>query len=540
MILPASVPLADARVNAELTSKLDDQWRPVIDADIDGTESRAWRIDQATPHLQRHHGTRRVARSIFLGSAPTIRAANRGVEVDHVRLASVFPGENPGFVADALYRLSDQAPFLYVDRNRYWFDLQENVNRTARDEAERLLAGGKEDVHLEIVRRLHRKGDEGEFRGVHVAPRSGEDVQDSDDVRLVVLAPDAPHIAKAEASPALQQSQLILDSRGASPREYRNMLLFAAADQRRLEDLERSAADFLAWHGIVDRVDEMNLDAHQRKQAETKLGQSDEAIDLRIAETYVWSLVPRQDDPVGQTVMEAVRVNGSGSIAQRTSRKLVNDGALQVQFPAVMLRNRLDHVLSRMWEHGDVSVKDLWDVFAKYVYLPRLRDVDVLRAAIAEGPAMTSWQSEGFAVALGVDERAGKYLGLTAGSHPGEVGTSSRVVKPEFALGQLETELDDEGRGEEAPLPGGEPLTLKVVNRFRGDVIVDPDRPNKAFSTITQEIVEHFTALVDTDVTIRIHIEVLRAEGFPDDVIRTVTENARTLRFDEGSGFEEV
>jgi hypothetical protein len=141
---------------------------------------------------------------------------------------------------------------------------------------------------------------------------------------------------------------------------------------------------------------------------------------------------------------------------------------------------------------------------------------------------------------LGVDEPAGKYLGLTAGSHPGEVGTSSRVVKPEFALGQLETELDDEGRGEEAPPPGGEPLTPKVVNRFRGDVIVDPDRPNKAFSTITQEIVEHFTALVDADVTIRIHIEALRAEGFSDDVIRTVTENARTLRFDEGSGFEEV
>lgn len=539
LILPASVPLSDARVNSELTSKLDDHWRPVIDADIDGPESRAWRIDQQTPHLQRHHATRRVARSIFLGSAPTIRAANRGVEADHIRLASIFPGEPTGFVADALHRLSDQAPYLYVDRNRYWFDLQENVNRTARDEAERLLSGAKEDIYVEVNRRLYKKGDVGEFRGVHVAPKTGDDVQDIDEARLVILGPDSPHIAKAEASPALQLATQILDQRGSSPREYRNMLLFVAADQRRLEDLERSAADYLAWQGIVARDDELNLDTHQRKQAATKLAQADEAIDLRIAETYVWGLVPRLDDPVGQTSMDLVRINGSGSIAQRASRRFVNDGALQTQFPAVMLRNKLDNVLGRMWEDGHVSVNELWEAFAKYIYLPRLRDRTVLKRTIAEGPALTSWQSEGFGVAIDVDGKTGSYLGLAAGSHPGEMGPSAVIVKPEFALGQIETTVEPGDGGDEG---GGGP-TFEVesaVTRFSGSVKIDPERPNKAFSTITQEVLEHLTGLVDTDVSVELRVEALRSEGFPDDVIRTVTENARTLKFEEGSGFEEA
>jgi hypothetical protein len=205
-----------------------------------------------------------------------------------------------------------------------------------------------------------------------------------------------------------------------------------------------------------------------------------------------------------------------------------------------MLRNKLDNELEPMWAKGDVTVKDLWEAFAKYVYLPRLRDIDVLRSSIAQGPAMISWENEGFAVAIGVDEREGKYLGLTAGSHPGEVAPLSRVVKPEFALGQLEIETQREpdgetGLGDSGGLPGLRPPTW-----FRGRVTVDPDRPNKAFTTITQEVLDHLVGLVNTEVVVTVHVVANRVEGFPDNVIRTVTENARTLKFEEGSGFDEV
>jgi hypothetical protein len=193
-----------------------------------------------------------------------------------------------------------------------------------------------------------------------------------------------------------------------------------------------------------------------------------------------------------------------------------------------------------MWEDGHVAIGDLWEAFAKYIYLPRLRDRGVLRRAIAEGPAMISWQTEGFAVAVDIDEKAGSYLGLTAGSHPGEIGPNVRLVKPEFALGQLETEEDDEGGGSSEREGDLDPQREKPVTRFTGTVGVDPDRPNKEFATITQEVLEHLTALVGTDVKVELRIAALREEGFPEGVIRTVTENARTLKFNEGSGFEEA
>ena len=190
--------------------------------------------------------------------------------MERIRLGSVFAGERPGFIADALTRLAGQAPYLYVDRNRYWFYLQQNVNRTARDEAEQLLSGDKHEVHAEIIRRLRAERVDGDFRRVHVAPSTSDEVADDAMARLVVLGPDLPHISKADESPALGAAQEILNNRGTAPRQYRNMLVFAACDQRSLEGLEQSAADYLAWSSICDRVEELNLDAHQTTSAKTR------------------------------------------------------------------------------------------------------------------------------------------------------------------------------------------------------------------------------------------------------------------------------
>lgn len=552
LILPCSIPLDDPLVNSELTSKLDDHWRPVIDADVDGPTSRPAQIDRDVPNLGRVHATRRVARTIFLGAAPTLRSANRGLEVERVRLGSCFPNDAVALFGDALNRLSDQAPHLYVDRSRYWFDLQENVNRTARDDADRLLAGAKDEVHTEIVDRLRAEKGTGDFRRVHAAPRGSEDVVDDNMARLVILGPESPHIAKAEESPARQAARNLLDHRGSVPRQYRNMLVFAAADQRRLEDLERSVAEYLAWTGVLARGDEINLDTHQRKQAQTMARRANEAIELRIAETYQWVLVPRQPDPVGEVEIDEVHLDAQGSVAQRTSRKLASEGNLATQFPPVMLRLKLDNELASRWADGHVMASTLWDDFAKYVYLPRLRDQDVLMATIEGGSASTTWQADGFAVAVGVDAATGRYLGLVAGSYPKSLTPTALLVRPEFAIGQQEAEEEERGRdgdsrdvdGPSKPDPddngGGTDTTeRKPPVVFRGSVRLDTDRPVKAFGDISKEVLDHLASQVGVDLDVRIEVVAKKPDGFPDNTVRTVTENARTLKFDDASGFSE-
>ena len=66
-------------------------------------------------------------------------------------LGTAIPGDVPGNFHAALTQLADRATYFYSGSGKYWYDLQANITRTAKDQAERLH---KEDVWAEIVRRL--------------------------------------------------------------------------------------------------------------------------------------------------------------------------------------------------------------------------------------------------------------------------------------------------------------------------------------------------------------------------------------------------
>ena len=70
LIMPATVPVDDPRVQFELTRYLPDNWVPVIERDVDGTGSRPLRLDGDVPNLGKYGACRRVARSIFMGVRP--------------------------------------------------------------------------------------------------------------------------------------------------------------------------------------------------------------------------------------------------------------------------------------------------------------------------------------------------------------------------------------------------------------------------------------------------------------------------------------
>lgn len=222
----------------------------------------------------------------------------------------------------------------------------------------------------------------------------------------------------------------------------------------------------------------------------------------------------------------------------------------------MMLRLKLDAELASRWADGHVSAATLWEDFAKYVYLPRLRDQEVVLTTIQSGPASTTWQTDGFAVAAGFDQATGRYLALVAGSHPGTLAPTTLVVRPDLASRQRDTEAeqstDDPGRGESSTSDGpgsGDPggtgdggsgdAQPAPVTTFRGTVRLDGVRPVKHFGDIHKEVLDHFAAQVGTDVEVTIEIVAKKTEGFTNSTIRVVSENARTLRFDEGTGFSE-
>lgn len=550
MILPAHIPMDDQQVQAELTRYLDDNWLPVIDKDVDGPTSLPLTLDRDHPNLGRYSACRRVARTIYMGSAPTLRAANRGIEERRIKLGCVQPGEHPITFGDALRRLSDQATYLYGDGSRYWISTQPNVNRTAQERAEQLLRDEPHTLCQEIIRRLKADRNRGEFSAVHVAPDSTADIPDDPTlgVRLVILHPQYSHSRGSQDSPGRVWAEQALQRRGSGLRYYRNMLLFLAPDKTRLESLERNTAQYLAWKGILEDKDLLNLDAFQTDQADTKLHQSEAAVEAALRETYQWLLIPAQPDPQGSLEWKECRLQGQDSPILQASRKAVHEGDLVTAYSAITLR--LDTLDRFLWREADhIDLKRLWECLAQYLYLPRLKDPSVLLRAVEDGVASTAWE-DSFAYAEAFDESKGKYLGLqVAAIVKPSIGSNSLLVKPEVARRQLEALQVPSPKApcifpdSTPPLPGpGEedsPVTNQgnqvsqpaLPRRFYGRVEMDPLRVNRDVATLADEVIRHLTNLPGATVKITLEIDAEIPEGLPESVRRTVAENCRTLKF---------
>ena len=228
-----------------------------------------------------------------------------------------------------------------------------------------------------------------------------------------------------------------------------------------------------------------------------------------------------------------------------------NDELLIATFAGTRLRMELDRV--PLWRGKHVEVRQLLDDFARYLYLPRLRDPSVLLDAIRTGLGLMTWEQDSFAYADSFDEGAGRYRAL----HHGPLTDSDPglVVHPEVARKQLDAEAavqpptDDDSYGDPAEttpdrevhdvetgeLPGFE--APAKARRYHGSVSLDPTRVGRDASKVADEVIAHLAGLTGADVRLTLEIEADIPDGAPEQVVRVVTENSKTLKF-EDTGFE--
>ena len=498
-----------------------------------------------------------MARTIYLGSAPTTTAAHRGLEDRRVKLGCVLPGESPAIFGDALRRLAGAATYLYQDGPRYWYSTQPTVTKLAEDRAEQLKRD-PDKVVLELDRRLRADlRHAGDFSRIHPMPQSGQDVPDDLDARLVVMRVDHPY-SKEPGCAAEVAARAILESRGNTPRIYRNTLVFLAADKTRLQDLDEATRKYLAWESILAEKDDrhLNLTPQQVKQAETQLAAADGTVTARIPEVYQWLLVPVQKSPqAGSIELHAIRLaSGHDALAVRVSKKLKNDELLLSGFAGTLLRMELDRV--PLWRGNHVAVKQLAEDFARYPYLPRLKDSAVLVGAIRDGVALLTWQEESFAFADSFDETTGRYRGLRGGQLVplADADSPGLLVKGDVARAQLDADRGKvptrEATGTHRTGDGGAATTTQGTTeadqskrvetppkRFHGTVTLDATRVGRDASRVAEEVIAHLTGLVGASVAVTLEIEAQIPSGASDHIVRTVTENCQTLKF-TNHGFE--
>lgn len=558
LIMPSLIPIDDQRVQFELTRYLSDNWVPVIEKDVDGPNALPLRIDGELPNLGKFAACRRVARTIYMGSAPTSSVANRGIEDRRVKLGCVIPGESPAVFGDALRRLASTATYLYQDGPRVWYSTQPTVTKLAEDRADQLKRD-PDKVAVEMEKRLRESlAKRGDFPRIHPMPRTGADIPDDLDTRLVVLGPDYP-CSKDPGNEAIKAAKALYESRGTTPRLFRNTLVFLAPDTARLQDLDDAVRRYLAWESILLEKDALDLSPHQVKQAETQKQSADSTVVARLPETYQWLIVPVQNSPQGPVEWQAIRLTGQDPLAVRASKKLKNEELLVISLAGTRLRLELDRV--PLWRGNHVAIRQLVEDFAKYPYLPRLSEPSVLLNAITDGLGLITWEYDSFAYADSFDEAGERYRGLQTSQRRTLVDPDAPgvLVKPDVARSQIDAEKEKEskdtgsgstsgggssggnthtnGTGGGSPEITTTPPISTGPKRFHGSVELDSTRVGRDASRIAEEVIAHLVGLTGADVKVTLEIEARIPDGAPEYVVRTVTENSITLKFST-HGFE--
>lgn len=296
LIQPGNIPLYDPDVRNEVIYYLPQGWDPVLEGDIDGQAAETSEIEKDDPRLGSVQACRRVARTVFLGSAPSnTNQRVRGVQQNRVVLGCAQPDQVVDLFKDALRRLSDRLHYLNSAGDRFWFDTRANLRREMEERKRRFEGKEHEEIYPVIKTYLQKLLAGDLFEGIHVFTPAG-DVPDDMALRLVVLAPDAG-FNKSLPKIAVDKAIEILRSRGDQPRQRQNRLIFLGADQQSVGRLIDQVKTMLAWQSIVDDVKEMrlNLDQLQARQAANACNDAGDAILRMVRETYKWLLVPMQD-----------------------------------------------------------------------------------------------------------------------------------------------------------------------------------------------------------------------------------------------------
>ena len=544
MIMPGVVPMDSAKVIPELTRYLTDQWKPIIDSDVDGPGSLPLRMDRDRKNLGRYWACRRVARATYLGSAP-LPTSRRGIDRTRIVLGCVQPGERPGVFGDALRHLAGEATYLYNQQMRYWYDTKPSLIKMAADRA--LSNFSDDDADVDLRGRIQKTRAKDPLGFVHVFPDGPGDVPDEDDrVRLVVLPPKHYHERGVE-SPAEKAAQAILEQRRGGPRLNRNMLVFLAAEKARVPELRQAIRSRMAWQSILDDRGEsvLNLTPADVTQAETRRKEADRTVDLRIEETFSQVLYPVQAPGESEIRWAAVRASSVGNLAERVARKLESSEHLIPRYHGTRVRRDLDRRDARLWKGRDggshIRIQELWSYYCRYLYMPRLAGFGVLAAAISGGVASMSWQTDTFAYAESYDEESDRFLGLQTGQHVDVIRSlESVLVHPERAWAQIKADSDaadteeDDSEGDEGggtsddPDNGKDPDQLPLT-RFYGQVELDSVRAIRDLETILKEVVSHLRR-AGKEVTISVEVNA-EADGFGPHTVRVVSENATQLGF---------
>ena len=555
LIMPANLTLTDPVLADEFTRLLGTagaNWHPVVQ-EVDGPGSRADQIDQKSrSFIEVGSAARRIARTVFLGSPDS--GADRGITLRQIHLGVVEPRQGIAVYNDALSRMKGELYFLYNPDDRYYFHTQENLNKVAIDRAAEYT---EDDIYGEIISRLDRSI--GRDPNVQVCPTSASSVADSENLQYVILPPQFSLPSRdKEIDTATERARHILTYSGDEEqrRSFTNTLLFITAKQDDIRALKNLVKDYLAWHSIMNgnirHSPLSNLEGERLSQTQGNLESADTAVTTALFKAYRWGLAPFQTDARAATYEFSIAETKSddAKIISRHRDQFTSDDAIVTKMAHGLFASKLQqYIWSNTAYEEHIEIDRLAGLMAQHVFMPRLRDRNVLADCIREGIREGTF---GYASDY---SQEGDYPNFRFAEHPGSLridkGTTAVLINPEFAkLVKEEKEQKEEEQKEKEKEFQEKTVLFKPPEKKPEDTATDGaiDPPTKRIThvvitkalqlelpfaediDIIQEEIARTLQQAGGTVSVEITVTAEKSDGFSENTTRAVRQNSEHVK----------
>ena len=247
LIMPGSVPLRDADVIDRDHPIPEDQWKVIIDTDVDGTNAAPTQVDQGTTQISSGaFVTQQLARTVFVGTPPEQR--HKGIHKQRAFLELHSPATCPATSTPRSTNSRTRRPTFILLGISTGSTPRPTPPEHARDYAERLTprkCGPKSSSGYKTTQPIC-----GWVRRRPRSTGSSADVPDGQGKPGWSSCPGSrPRPPPGRRLAACRWATEVLERRGSGARTHRNMLVFLAADAARYDELRSRFAN--TWHGSM-------------------------------------------------------------------------------------------------------------------------------------------------------------------------------------------------------------------------------------------------------------------------------------------------
>ncbi len=350
----------------------------VITADVSGSTSNAYKIDDSKPQFGQWCLAESIASVALLNSFGT-DGANRGVSVADIKLNLLEPdGFNHNSINGALDELESSAYYLYYAQTgankRYWFHTNPNLNILINQVKNDVQPT---DIEAEILKRINEKSRAVQPFNVLVNP-SG-DVPEQTKLTLIILSPQYRADVNGIEKNTEEYIKRIATKKGNSERIYRNTMLFLTTSDYGLMQLMVAVKDYLACKKISDEYNSQ-LERDQKEDLRKKIEEAGKQVEIALVNAYSTVLKYSVNKGFSTLIIKQFRESLDGQINNNVFTALKDEEWLLETVGLGTLRS--NNLLPTVEQ--PIKVKDVYEAFIRFDDKPMITDAEAVRKSLTK------------------------------------------------------------------------------------------------------------------------------------------------------------